>query len=99
MRAAALAPTTRSLGRLSSLDFSAAFGTGFNCPGRGRGLGTSTYWTAGFGSASRLAALKAGLSRIGISGTCTRVAHAPTANASTEADAIQRERFISALPG
>ena len=43
---------------------------GFSWPGSGNGFGTSTYSTGGFGSGSRLAALKAGLSRMGISGTC-----------------------------
>ena len=58
--------------------FSFFSGTGFSCPGSGSGFGTSTILTGGFGSGSRLAALNAGLSRIGISGTRTVVAQAAT---------------------
>ena len=59
-------------------------GTGFSWPGSGSGFGTSTILTGGFSSASRFAALNGMLSsRIGISGTLTRVAQAATASTST----------------
>ena len=82
---------------MSSLAFSVFSGTGFSWPGSGNGFGTSTILTAGFSSGSRFAALKAGLSRIGISGTLTRVAQALSTMASVAANAARRVGLISAL--
>ena len=84
------------MGSFSSLVFSFFSGTGFSCPGSGSGFGTSTILTGGFGSGSRLAALKAALSRIGISGTRTVVAQAATVSAT--ATVVPSPRCDAHLP-
>ena len=66
-------------------------------PASGNGFGTSTILTGGFSSGSRFAALNTGLSRMGISGTLTRVAQALSTSASVVAMAARREALIWAL--
>jgi hypothetical protein len=98
MRASAFASLTRSLGSFSSLVFSFFSGTGFSCPGSGSGFGTSTILTGGFGSGSRLAALKEEPSRIGISGTRTVVAQAATLSVIATVIPSLRCMLICLLP-